>query len=87
MTKLPKFFPTIHCQIGKYFSSNPDGDAAEYLDDQCLQQSAAGYVWTDLELTVPEWLQSNWYGMISYIGISLSVIEFILFFYLSLLFY
>lgn len=70
-----------------YFSSSLlDNDAYEYVEDECVTDPNSGdisFIWTVLELNVPEWLQSDWYGYISHIGISLSVVEFMLFFYLT----
>ena len=44
----------------------PDGDITSTL-------------WIDYELTVPTWLQSNWYNNVAILGIILSVSEMVLF--------
>ena len=75
-------------------SSDTDADDAwnylerncntEAVDDDDVQENDYGYmdlIWTELEIDIPGWLASDAYNFIGYFGITVSIIEFMIYFW------
>ena len=59
----------------QYAQDNP---SFEYFRDDCLD--AKNMIWTEYELDVPDWLASDGFDSLGWLGLALSIVDFLLFF-------
>ena len=55
-----------------------DNPSFEYFEDNCLDTK--NMIWTEYELDVPDWLASDGFDSLGWIGLALSILDFLLFF-------
>ena len=55
-----------------------DNPSFDYFEDNCLD--FGNMIWTEYELDVPNWLASDGFDSLGWIGLALSILDFLLFF-------